>query len=239
MNNNLFSKIEIAENFLNSINKTLYVQYEVGSFVSSSEEVEDKFYTNYCANIFLEDNDPDSDGREQIGIMSFTRLSFSHHVSSQKFWIFDSKPLFARLYDRLYDEDQEMWLIEEIELANNFWLMDDVVFKEEYRGKGLVQLLMLDKMKRFFSYNDLIFAFSYPLQFDEKFKQESNSEYWKTDSKISFNKAQAKLKKSYKNVGYKYLEDYKVQKLGDENLLERIQNESTEDNKLIYFIHEG
>lgn len=33
MNNNLFSKIEIAENFLNSINKTLYVQYEVGSFV--------------------------------------------------------------------------------------------------------------------------------------------------------------------------------------------------------------
>lgn len=236
----VFSKVKIAETFLDSIGKTLFVKYEVGSFINNDEELEDKFYTHYSANIFIEDSNPDSDDQEEIGIMSFTRLSFSHQVSSDKFWIFDANNLYSRLYDRLYDEEKEKWLIDEIEdTANNFWLMDDVCLKEEYRGKGLVQLIMLDKMKRFFSFNDLIFAFSYPLQFDNNFKNLNNSEYWKTDEKISFNEAQEKLKKSYKSVGYKYLEDYKMQKYDDLKLKSRIKNEQREDNKLIYFIYEG
>lgn len=236
----MFSKLESAQNFLNNIDKILFVKYEVGSFLNSKEELEDKFYTHYSANIFLEDSNPDSDKREEIGVMSFTRLSFSHQVSGDKFWIFDANNLYSRLYDRLYDEEHEKWLIEEIEeTANNFWLMDDVCLKEEYRGKGLVQLIMLDKMKRFFSFNDLIFAFSYPLQFDTNFKNLTNSQYWKTDETISFNDAQEKLKKSYKNVGYKYLEDYKIKKFDDLKLKSRIKNEQIEDNKLIYFIYEG
>lgn len=234
-----FSKVKLAEKFLDSIDKHLYIEYNVNTFPNSEEEEEDKYFTHYFAKIYLENNNIDSNEKEQIGTMSFTRLSFAYLGAPDIFWIFDSDNLYSRLYDRLYDKEQEDWLIEEMQNAFSIWLMNDVVIMEKYRGKGIVQLLMLDKMKKFFSHNDFIFAFAFPLQFDKSFLSRYESKFLGESNKLSFEEIQEKLKKSYKDVGYKYLLDLKNYDKQNLKIKQSINNEKKEDNKLIYFLYQG
>lgn len=232
-----FSKLSKASAFLTSIKRHLYIEYNICSYINELIAVEDEFYTKYTGTIYLEDIDTSE--RELIGELEFTRLSECSRWSEDVFLIFDANSFFLRFYERLYSEDKDMWLVDEIENSMNFWLMDSVVIKEEYRGNGLIQLILLDKMRKFFSCNDCIFSFAYPLQFDKRYIQDHpTSNFTNTTKPIDIKDAHNKLKKSYLDVGYKYLTDIDVQnETYKDELLMSIENEKNEDNKLIFFIY--
>lgn len=235
----MFDKIKSAHSFLEKNKKELMVKYSVLSYPNYYDDIIDEVFTRFTGDIYLKNlydelNQSNESEEDLIGRMNFIRLDFTKVQilhPEDLFFIFDSDTFFARLYDRLYDSENEQWLIEEMNFCNTFWLMQDVYLKHTYRGKGFIQLLLMDKLNRFINSGDLIFSFAFPLQFDKTYR---DNKFISTPGNLSFDDCQNKLYDSYKNVGYNYLEEIKTK---EKKLKLRVKNEKKEDNKLIFFFN--
>lgn len=219
--------------YLKSINSCLELEYQSFEIIKHPDWKAAFVFDSKIINVYLRTADQ-KDVRQKIGEVQFTQFDNSSCFNADYLHRLSLEGYFERLVERLYSREHKSWLILNLTEFDMLWCLDSIALLPEYRGHGLMKLILDAAKNKMIAKNttNLIFGFSFPVQFWDAAQEDGD--FYKVDNGFDLHASIAKLKQAYLDYGFKFIMHHETKILAE---IEAVYFDRSRHSHLFYEIY--